>query len=218
MPSPRVPPFSHLTLADIPPRVGLFPLKEALLLPGGHLPLSVFEPRYIALVEDALAKNRTIGLIQPLSSLDGTDEEIPPLASVGTLGRITSFSEHKDGCFSITLTGLCRFSLLRDDLTARGWREGMINATPFTQDLLENSSIPLDRDAFMPLLKNYLDIRQLKTNWAALQHLEDERLLTELPMLLPFSAAEKQSLLEAANMTERTTVLLKILHDNTHSS
>lgn len=216
--SPHVPSFTRLTLADIPPRVGLFPLTGTLLLPGGHLPLSIFEPRYIALLEAALAHERLIGIIQPHTHSETADQQVPALEKVGTLGRVTSFSEYDDGCFAVTLTGISRFSLLRDELTAHGWRDGIIDAASFAQDLLENSSIPLDRDEFMPLLKHYLDARQLKTNWEALQHLDDERLLTELPMLLPFNAVEKQTLLEASDMNERATVLLNILHNNTHTS
>ncbi|GFE96115.1 MULTISPECIES: LON peptidase substrate-binding domain-containing protein [unclassified Gluconobacter] len=205
----RVPALADLTLADIPPRVGLFPLSGAMILPGGHLPLTVFEPRYVALLEDALAGRRLIGMIQPQEE-DETDP-LPVLHNIGTLGRITSFTEHSDGTFSITLLGITRFRLLMEGLTQRGWREGTIDASPFFSDLLESDPSPINRARLLSRLKSYLTAHQLQTDWSLLDEMDDDMLLVILPMLVPFSSEQKQALLEASTLDDRAGVLLDLL-------
>ncbi|EHH67874.1 LON peptidase substrate-binding domain-containing protein [Gluconobacter morbifer] len=205
----RVPPITEMTLADIPPRVGLFPLSGALLMPEGRLPLVVFEPRYVSLVEDALADRRLIGMIQPLDENDPSPE--PELHRIGTLGRISDFSEHADGTFSITLLGICRFRLLREAATDRSWRQGLIDASPFAGDMVEDDPLPVTRKALLDGLKRYLAARQLKTTWSVIEEMDDDMLLVVLPMLVPFSADEKQTLLEAITLDERAGVLLELL-------
>lgn len=205
----RAPPLTELTLADIPASVGLFPLSGALLLPGGHLPLTVFEPGYVALLEEALAGRRMIGIIQPLNDPDMDEHSL--LYRTGTLGRITEFAEHVDGTFSVTLLGICRFRLIRETSTPRRWREGMIDATPFAADLVEEDPHPVNRTLILEGLKTYLDSRDLQASWPLIEDMDDETLLVVLPMLVPFTPAEKQSLLEAMTVDERAGLLLDLL-------
>lgn len=205
----RVPPRSELILADLPPRVGLFPLQSTLLLPRGQLPLNVYEARYIALFEHALATNRLVGIIQPTGmTIFGRPA---PLESIGTLGRVTSFEETNDGRFSVVLTGVCRFRLLRAVRTPEGWREGVIDVFPYSHDLLESTALPLDRPALKNALKQYFARHQLETDWKVLEKLDDETLLVALPMLLPLDAGDKQALLEAPGLDDRATLLLNVL-------
>lgn len=206
----RVPALQDLTLADLPPRIGLLPLAETILLPQGQLPLTVFEPRYIALLEASLAQHRMIGIIQPHRTMRFGDET-PPLETVGTLGRITSFMEQESGQFFITLTGICRFRLLQDQTTQDGWREARINAMPFSHDLLEAPTCTLDRPALSAALKNYSQHHNLAIKWDNLKTLDNNILLTMLSMLLPFSSATKQALLECDNPCNRAHKLLEEL-------
>ncbi|MCX5615255.1 LON peptidase substrate-binding domain-containing protein [Bombella saccharophila] len=206
----RVPALVDITLADLPPRVGLFPLTETILLPQGQLPLTVFEPRYLALLEASLTQHRMIGIIQPNAEARFGDTT-PPLEHVGTLGRVTSFMEQESGQFFITLTGVCRFRLLQDQLTEDGWREGRINAMPFSHDLLEPPSLNLDREALATALKSYSQRHSLSIKWQNLNKLNNSILLTMLPMLLPFSARTKQTLLECDCLNTRAHQLMEEL-------
>ncbi|MBA5727655.1 peptidase [Bombella sp. TMW2.1889] len=206
----HIPALTDMTLADIPPRIGLLPLGDTILLPQGQLPLTIFEPRYLTLLEDSLAHHRLIGIIQPIGAARYGDMT-PPLECVGTIGRVTSFMEQESGQFFITLTGVCRFRLLQDQLTERGWREGRINATPFSHDLLECPSLHLDRQDLAIVLKDYGQRHTISINWDNLKKLDDSTLLTMLPMLLPFPADVKQRMLECSGPTERAHQLLEEL-------
>lgn len=206
----RIPALTDMTLADIPPRVGLLPLGDTILLPRGKLPLTIFEPRYLTLLEDCLSHHRLIGIIQPCETARYGDM-MPPLEPVGTIGRVTSFMEQESGQFFITLTGVCRFRLLQDQLTERGWREGRINATPFSHDLLESPTLHLDRKDLAAALKGYNQRHALSINWDSLRKLDDGTLLTMLPMLLPFPATVKQAMLECNGPAERAHQLLEEL-------
>jgi len=208
----RLPRLHEATLADIPAQVGLFPLSGALLLPWGKLPLNVFEPRYIALIEDALAGNRLIGMVQPRDEAD--DEPAPPLYQVGCLGRITAFTERADGTFAITLSGVARFRILRESDGPRGYRIANIDASGYAADLTELEPAPIDRERLMESLKRYFAAHQLRTSWTVIEQMEDDTLLVVLPMLVPFSADEKQSLLEADTIDARAEVLFTLLEED----
>ncbi|MDG6094999.1 LON peptidase substrate-binding domain-containing protein [Acetobacter sp. AN02] len=211
--SPRlVPRFGELTLADLPVETGLFPLSGTLLLPRGKLPLNVFEPRYIALVEDALASDRLIGMIQPVDPEDEADELLfPSLFGVGCLGRITSFTERGDGTFAITLTGISRFRVLRESGIRRGYRRARIDVSRYGADLNEVPSAPFDREVLLSSLRAYFRVRHLHARWDVLEQMPDDMLLITLPMICPFPAAEKQLLLEAETLTDRVQVLQTLL-------
>jgi len=208
----RIPRVQELTLADLPARIGLFPLSSALLLPSGKLPLNIFEPRYIALLEDALAHDRLIGMIQPVDEMDDEEESI--LHGIGCIGRITSFTERADGTFAVTLSGIVRFRLLLEEgTTERGYRIGRIDCSSFAADLTEGGAVAVDRDRLIGSLRRYLDAHQLRTSWSAIDEMGDETLLIVLPMLVPFSSDEKQCLLEAETIGDRADLLLSLLDD-----
>lgn len=210
---PRViPRLSDLTLADVPAEIGLFPLSGVLLLPRGKLPLNVFEPRYIALVEDALASHRLIGLIQPVWKEEDEEEgEAPPLYTIGTIGRITSFTERSDGTYAITLSGIARFRLLRETALRRGYRQARVDVSSFAGDLSEVPSAPFDRQKLLGSMRRYFKQRGLGARWSAIEQMGDDVLLVTLPMICPFPPAEKQALLDAGTLTERVRVLQMLL-------
>lgn len=192
-----------IQLADLPEALPIFPLPGALLLPRARLPLHIFEPRYLAMVDDALKSDqRLIGMVQPLG--DG-------LYHFGCAGRIVSFSETDDGRYMITLGGVSRFRLgpqlegfqpyLRHDVSWQG----------FGRDLHPPEDSEFDRDGFMDLLRRYFDMRGLDTDWESLRSAEDELLINSLSMLCPFSAEDKQALLESPTLADRRTTLITLI-------
>ncbi|BCK77250.1 lon-like ATP-dependent protease La [Acetobacter aceti NRIC 0242] len=209
----RVPRLGDITLADLPAEIGLFPLFGTLLLPRGKLPLNVFEPRYIGLIEDALADQRLIGIIQPFSEIDD-DEDFaaePHLFEVGCIGRITSFVERLDNTYAITLTGISRFRYLRESEGARGYRRARIDVSAYAGDLNEIPSAPFDRKLLLESLKEYFESRGMGVRWEVIDQMADDALLVALPMICPFPSPEKQALLEADTLTERARVLQSLL-------
>src|SRR3954468_19861463 len=199
----------YLTPADLPQTLPVFPLSGALLLPRGALPLNVFEPRYLAMVDDAIAGTRLIGMIQP-----SEPEELslrPPLSQVGCLGRITSFKESEDHRYQITLTGICRFRVAQELSTDRPYRQVAPDYSCFAGDLVLNDDSELPRDRLLAALKNYLSRRDLKADWQSVMNAPPEHLVNALAMLCPFEPAEKQALLEAPGWNERVATLVALL-------
>ncbi|MES2033991.1 MAG: LON peptidase substrate-binding domain-containing protein [Pseudomonadota bacterium] len=201
-------PTGYRKAADLPQAIPVFPLDGALLLPGGQLPLNIFEPRYLNMVDDAMSGDRLIGMVQTRPG----DPERPPLAPVGCLGRVTSFAETPDGRYLITLTGLCRFQL-GDELPVRTpYRQVLARFDAFEADLSEETtSSGLDRDKFLAALGRYLDHRGLGIEWETAENAPVDALVNSLAMGLPFDAAEKQALLEAITIEERAAALTALL-------
>ncbi len=191
--------------ADLPDTIAVFPLPGAILLPRARLPLHIFEPRYLAMVEDSLKSDRRlIGMIQPRA---GTGNA-PPLSSVGCAGRITSFSETEDGRYMITLTGLSRFRVAEEVTGFVPYRRCKVDWISFTNDLGDEESEPdCPRAAFLEKLARYLKVRNLGVDWSTLKEAEDELLVNALAMLCPFAPEEKQALLEAKTLADRRRVL-----------
>lgn len=217
-----VPRLRDMTLADMPAELGLFPLREVLLLPRGKLPLNVFEPRYVALLEDALAGNRLVGMIQPRDDAmedegsdgveDGDGENpFPPLYTIGAVGRVTSLTERADGTYAVTLTGLARFRLLRETGLHRGYRRARIDVSSFACDLTDGADLFFDRSRMLTALRRYCSLRGFGTRWNVIDQMDDETLLITLPMICPFPAAEKQALLESASLNDRAQTLQTLL-------
>ncbi len=195
-----------MNLGDLPATIPIFPLSGAVLLPRGRLPLHIFEPRYLALVEDCLKSDRRlIGMIQPRG--DGA-----ALAQVGCAGRLTSFSETEDGRYMVTLTGIARF-VLRDEVPGfPPYRRATVDFTPFLSDLGTMQSDPdLDRRAFLKDLARYLQASKMGTDWSNLKEADDEMLVNILAMLCPFAPEEKQALLEAPTLPERRRILQTLI-------
>lgn len=206
----------YRTGEDIPDQVPVFPLKGALLLPGGQLPLNIFEPRYLEMVEHALAGKRIIGMIQP--RIEGDDDEAggeldetanPPLSTVGCLGRITTYAETGDGRLLITLQGICRFRVREEVNSRQPYRQCRI--VPFLADLEENRDAgEIDRDALLQAFRDYLEAHNLEADWDNIARAGNETLVNALSIMSPFSPAEKQALLEAPDLTTRAATLIAI--------
>jgi len=197
------------SIDDLPTTLPVFPLTGVLLLPRGQLPLNVFEPRYLALVDAVLKGERLIGMIQPLEHEDTTLK--PALSAVGCAGRITAFRESEDGRYLITLTGICRFRLVSEYAVHTAFRQVHADFAPFAGDLVESEDGEFPRERLLGALKKYLSRRDLKTDWQSVMSAPAETLVNALSMLCPFEPAEKQALLEAHNWEERVAILVALL-------
>ncbi|HZC15782.1 MAG TPA: LON peptidase substrate-binding domain-containing protein [Caulobacteraceae bacterium] len=196
--------------ADLPAVIPIFPLDAALLLPHGELPLNIFEPRYLNMVDDALAGERLIGMVQTTSGLGAFG---PNLARVGCVGRLTSFSETVDERYLITLTGLCRFTVAEELSVRSPYRQVRADFAPFGGDLRPMADDDgFDRLRFLAALKAYLDRRGLAMeDWESPKSAAAESLVNGLAMVLPFSPSEKQALLEAPSLSERREALIALM-------
>lgn len=198
------------TSEDLPATLPIFPLAGALLLPRVPLPLNVFEPRYLAMTEDALAAgNRMIGMIQPADPEDRARE--PAVYRTGCAGRITSFAETEDGRFLITLTGVCRFEIVREVPTTRGYRRVVPDWAAFAGDLAEPADARIDRQRLLDGLRPYFRQHGLGVRWDTVESTDDERLVNSLSMICPFSPSEKQALLEAPTLEERARLMTAMI-------
>ncbi|MEI7874088.1 MAG: LON peptidase substrate-binding domain-containing protein [Alphaproteobacteria bacterium] len=219
--SPAHNPFEP-SFEQLPDTLPIFPLSGVLLLPGGKLPLNVFEPRYLAMVFDALAGHRMIGMVQPLQpggyAGDGlpTDDGRPKVHKVGCAGRIVSFNETEDGRLLLALSGVCRFEIVRElDLAQGGYRRVSTVFSPFRADLDHaDEAVDLDRERLMAGLAAFFRSRNLSTDWDAVKQAADASLVSSLSMVLPFGPSEKQALLEAADATARAKLLVAFLEMN----
>lgn len=191
--------------SELPEAIPLFPLPGALLLPRGQMPLHIFEPRYLAMVDDALkTRGRLIGMIQPMGEQD--------LHAVGCAGRVTSFTETDDGRYLITLTGISRFRLKREVEGFTPYRRGEVDWSGFARDLGHAEADPgLDRAGFLENLGRFLEANDLQTDWSSLKEAEDELLINALCMLLPFEPEDRQALLEAEGLAGRREILVALI-------
>ncbi|HEV2673279.1 MAG TPA: LON peptidase substrate-binding domain-containing protein [Aliidongia sp.] len=193
---------------DLPDSLPIFPLPGVLLLPRGRLPLNVFEPRYLAMTEDAIASDRLIGIIQP--SVERPEGAEPPIYRTGCVGRITSFAE-EDHRYLITLTGICRFDVIEDHLTPGGYRRVTPDWSPYRQDFHETPDGTADRARLIAGLKVFFRRQGIKADWDTVSGTPDERLVTSLAMICPFGPAEKQTLLQARDAAERARLLTGLI-------
>ena len=195
--------------ADLPAVIPVFPLDGALLLPEGVLPLQIFEPRYLNMIDDAMAGDRIIGMFQ--TSGDGPRTQ-PSLARVGCAGRITSYSETADGKYLIALTGLCRFRMVEELAEPKPYRKVKANFAPFEADLqTQTETEAFERTPFFELLRRYLDNRGLGVDWDVVNAAPALALINSLCMALPFEPREKQALLEVSDLDGRRQVLTTLL-------
>ena len=194
---------------DLPQVLPVFPLDGALLLPGGELPLRIFEPRYLNMVDDVMAGDRMIGMIQTA----GGERARPNLAGVGCAGRITSFNETSDGTYLITLTGVCRFGVANELPVSSPYRQVRAAFDRFAEDLTDEEveADAFDRSRFAKALKIYLNRRELDIDWETAETAPLESLVTSLAMGLPFEPVEKQALLEAPSLAARCEALTALL-------
>lgn len=193
---------------DLPASLPIFPLTGVLLLPRGRLPLNVFEPRYLAMIEDALASDRLIGIIQP--SVERPTGAEPPIYRTGCVGRITSFAED-DQRYLITLTGISRFDVVEDHLTPRGYRRVTPDWSAYRHDFHEAPDGTADRARLITGLRTFFKRNGIKADWDTVSETPDERLVTSLAMICPFGPAEKQTLLQARDAAERARLLTGLI-------
>ncbi|MFC5345780.1 LON peptidase substrate-binding domain-containing protein [Brevundimonas staleyi] len=201
-------PQGYVKAVDLPQVIPVFPLPGAILLPRGQLPLNIFEPRYLNMIDDAMAGERMLGMIQP----SGGTAQLPSLSAVGCAGRITSFAETSDGRYLITLTGIARFRITTELPTQTPYRQVRAAFAPFETDLIApHESEAFDRPAFLGSLKTYLERRQLEIDWETAEAAPQEALINSLSMALPFEPAEKQALLESPALDDRVDVLTALM-------
>ncbi len=196
--------------SDLPTTVPVFPLSGALLLPGGNLPLNIFEPRYLTMFDAAMAAERLIGMVQPsLTEANNYDVNTPVLSQIGCLGRITSFTESGDGRYLVTLTGVCRFRLIDEVACSKPYR--VFKHAPLLTDLTgDDDESAVDRDSLLRVFRDFLDANQLEADWESVERAGNRILVNSLSMMSPFGPAEKQALLEAPDLRSRAETLIAI--------
>lgn len=198
---------------ELPEILPVFPLEGALLLPGGRLPLNIFEPRYLKMVADALAGPRLIGMVQPRD--DTAEEGSAPIYELGCAGRITDFSETDDNRYLITLTGLIRFAVGEELASESGYRRVRPDFARFRADLDEDEGL-IDRERLLHALGSYFTNNGIEGDWDAIRKTPDERLVTSLAMICPFEPPEKQALLEATTLLDRAETMTAIMEMSNH--
>ena len=202
---------------ELPPSLPIFPLTGVLLLPRGVLPLNIFEPRYLAMVDAALAGNRLIGMVQPTDAAGShSPQGQPPIYRTGCAGRISSFDETDDSRYLITLTGVCRFQITGESLSNGGFRRAEVDWAPFAGDY-DQTPVAIDRERLATALDAYFHQHEISADWEAIDETPDERLITSLSMICPFDPTEKQALLEAPTLAERAEMMMSLVEMAIHS-
>jgi uncharacterized protein len=196
--------------AELPGTIPIFPLAGVLLLPRGELPLNIFEPRYLAMVDDALKTHRVIGMIQPNSDAGGT-RNVPALFSVGCAGRITQFAETGDGRYILTLTGIARYRVQAEMPVLTQYRQAQADFDTYTEDFIAGyGEEDVDRASVLKTLDDFAKCNKLKIDWKSIEDASNEALVNALSMMSPFGPKEKQALLEAESLKARAEVLVAI--------
>ncbi len=196
---------------DLPETIPVFPLPGALLLPRGQMPLNIFEPRYLEMVDDALRDgHRMIGIIQP-DAAHSQSEEHPRLFRIGCVGRITQFGETGDGRYILELTGIARFQVVEELTVLTPYRQCKVDFFPFVDDFVaRKGEEDVDRDAVLDTLTKFLKANSLKVDWDGIRAAPNEALVNALAMMSPYGPAEKQALLEAPDLKTRAEILIAV--------
>jgi Lon protease-like protein len=196
---------------DLAEVIPVFPLAGALLLPRGTMPLNIFEPRYLVMIDDALRSgHRLIGMIQPDTAHPGPQDK-PHLFRIGCVGRITQFAESGDGRYLIQLTGIARFRIDEELSVATPYRQCRVVYSPFADDFIaRKGEDEVDRESLLRALKDFLEANNLKADWEGIENAPNEALVNALAMMSPYSAAEKQALLEAPDLKTRAEILVAV--------
>jgi|SRR5580698_3430426 uncharacterized protein len=196
----------------VPDVIPVFPLPGALLLPRGQMPLNIFEPRYLAMIDDALRSgHRLIGMIQPDPAHPGADETKPHLFQIGCVGRMTQFAESGDGRYLIQLTGVSRFRIVEELDVVTPYRQCRVTYAPFADDFTpRKGEDDVDRKALLRALTSFLKANNLKVDWEGIENAPNEALVNALAMMSPYDSAEKQALLEAPDLKTRAEILIAV--------
>ncbi len=207
--------FGYRKPADLPQTIPLFPLAGAILMPRGVLALNVFEPRYLNMVDDVLGDHRLIGMVQP--AVGEEEAATPALSSVGTVGRITGFSETEDGRYLITLTGICRFDLEREFDAGAPYRQAIVSYESYADDFAAARGERIDRGALIVILKRYASLHGFQVDWDSVEQAPTETIINVAAQICPFDNSAKQALLEAVSLEERARALVTLLEWDTAS-
>lgn len=194
----------------LPEVLPVFPLSGVLLLPGASLPLNIFEPRYLTMIEESLGRGRYIGMVQPRSAEQGPAHGAagePPIYTVGCAGRIVSFAETGDGRLAVTLLGVCRFAIQEELPLVNGYRRVVPDFSPYQNDLEEGGGTLIDRVGLLRTVKAYFTANNIEADWESVDSAVDAALVTTLAMACPFGASERQALLECADTAARGILL-----------
>jgi Lon protease-like protein len=196
----------------LPGVISVFPLPGALLLPRGQMPLNIFEPRYLAMIDDSLRSgHRLIGMIQPDSVHPGPDESKPHLFQVGCVGRMTQFAESGDGRYLIQLTGIARFRIEDELAVDTPYRQCKVSYRPFADDFIaRKGEDEVDRKSLLRALSLFLKANNLKADWDGIENAPNEALVNALAMMSPYDTAEKQAMLEAPDLKTRAEILIAV--------
>jgi Lon protease-like protein len=196
---------------DLPETIPVFPLAGALLLPRGQMPLNIFEPRYLAMIDDALRSgHRLIGMIQPDTAHPGSEQK-PNLYKIGCAGRITQFAETGDGRYVIQITGVSRFRIAQEMVVTTPYRQCRVSYEPFADDFVpRKGEDEVDREAVLEALEAFLTANNLKADWEGVENAPNEALVNALAMMSPYGPAEKQALLEAPDLKRRAEILIAV--------
>jgi len=196
---------------DLPEVIPVFPLSGALLLPRGQMPLNIFEPRYLEMVDDALRDgHRMIGIIQP-DAAHSKSEEHPKLFKIGCVGRITQFGETGDGRYILELTGIARFKIVEELSVLTPYRQCKVDFFSFVDDFIaRKGEEEVDRDAVIETLSKFLKVNALRVDWDGINAAPNEALVNALAMMSPYGPAEKQALLEAPDLKTRAEILIAV--------
>lgn len=200
----------YLGPADLPDVIPVFPLPGALLLPRGQLPLNIFEPRYLAMIDDAfLSGRRLIGMVQPVPADE--DAKRPALSAVGCVGRITQLAESGDGRYMLSLTGITRFRIVEELAVTTPYRQCKIDCEPYQGDFEARvGEDDVDRDGLLKTLKEFLEVNDMEADWDGIRRAPTEILVNALCMMSPWGLKEKQALLEAPDLKTRAALLVAV--------
>ncbi len=196
---------------DVADVIPIFPLPGALLLPRGQMPLNIFEPRYLAMIDDAMRSgHRLIGMIQPDTAHPGSEEK-PNLFKIGCVGRITQIAETGDGRYLLQLTGIARFRIDEELSVATPYRQCRVVYAPFADDFVaRKGEDEVDRESLLRALSAFLKANDLKADWEGIENAPNEALVNALAMMSPYGTAEKQALLEAPDLKTRAEILVAV--------
>lgn len=199
------------SVSALPETLPLFPLSGVVLLPQARLPLNIFEPRYISLIEHVLGQpGRMIGMVQP-NTLEDKENIVPSLYKIGCAGRITSFNETEDGRYLINLTGICRFTIVEELAHDFPYRIARPDWSKYVGDLLAPEDVDINRKHLIGILENYFKVHGIIADWNAVQNTPSDMLISSLVMICPLPPNEKQALLEAPDLKTRADLLNTLL-------
>lgn len=206
----------YRAVSDLPETVPVFPLHGAILLPRANLPLTIFEPRYLAMIDDVMSGARVLGIIQPRLSAAERGGESPAgkrveLHDVGCVGRITSYQELDDNRLLVTVTGIARFTTEEEQVTDLAYRRFRVSYKRYESDLkIGLGETEVDRDRLLSVLKSYLTANKMAADWESIRRASTEQLINALSIMSPYDSEEKQALLEAESLKQRADVLIAL--------